>query len=101
MLKTCANKLCQKEFTPNTHNQKYCNPDCCRTATNAKLMVQYYAKKEIRSGVKRVCVRCRTGLSRYNNTSTCGPCSETEASRNAEVVKMFRNIKIRDLNVNK
>lgn len=101
MLKTCANQSCGKEFTPNTHNQKYCNPDCCRTATNAKLMVQYYAKKEIRSGVKRVCVRCRTGLSRYNNTSTCGPCGETlEASRNMEVLSMFRNTVIRNLDVN-
>ena len=30
----CAYKECGKEFTPKTHNMKYCSDECCRIATN-------------------------------------------------------------------
>jgi hypothetical protein len=34
----CANKECAKDFEPKTHNQKYCTDECCRIATNRRIM---------------------------------------------------------------
>jgi len=41
----CANKECAKDFEPKTHNQKYCTDECCRIATNRRIMEKYYEKK--------------------------------------------------------
>jgi hypothetical protein len=71
----CANKDCKKEFTPKTHNQKYCKEECCRVSTNARIMEKYYEKKAIRNGtlVKR-CKSCNCSLSRFNSSNLCSNC---------------------------
>ena len=87
----CARKDCGVEFEPRTHNQKYHNAECCRIATNRRIMEKYYAKQAQRLGKERWCERCEiTRLSRYNDTQICGPCSlkEVEESRRA-IVSMF------------
>ena len=48
----CLNLECSKLFEPKTHNQKYCSDDCCRVATNKKIMEKYYEKKAIKNGAK-------------------------------------------------
>jgi hypothetical protein len=78
----CANTDCinEKEFTPKTHNQKYCSDECCRVATNKKIMEKYYEKKAIRSGQKRYCTSCKSPLSRYNTLSVCAKCEKNNST---------------------
>ena len=38
----CANKECAINFDAKTHNQKYCSDECCRIATNKRIMEKYY-----------------------------------------------------------
>lgn len=75
----CAYTECGKDFTAKTHNQRYCSDDCCRKATNARLMQQYYEKKARLKGHIRVCATpdCGTFLSRYNDEKTCRKCEAT------------------------
>lgn len=90
-MKICERPECARVYQPKTHNQKYCNPDCCKVATNRRVMEKYYEKQAKRRGKERRCLECnRTKLSRYNETTICGPCSlrkQEEARRN--VVSMF------------
>lgn len=71
----CANKECAKEFEPKTHNQKYCTDECCRIATNRRIMEKYYEKKAIRNGAVRGCKKCGSQLSRYNESNLCSICN--------------------------
>lgn len=63
-------------FFKNTHNQKYCTPECCRVVTNLKLMERYYDKKSRRDGLERECKTdgCHSILSRYNDQEYCSSC---------------------------
>ena len=72
----CANKECSKEFESKTHNQKYCSDECCRIATNRRIMEKYYEKKAIRNGARRGCKKCKSQLSRYNETEFCSSCTK-------------------------
>lgn len=72
----CSNKECAVEFKPKTHNQKYHNDECCRVATNRRIMEKYYEKKAIRQGAVRGCKKCGHQLSRYNDTSLCSLCQK-------------------------
>jgi hypothetical protein len=72
----CANKECNKQFNAKTHNQKYCSDECCRVATNRRIMEKYYEKKAIRNGSPRICKKCKTKLSRYNQTDVCAGCEK-------------------------
>jgi hypothetical protein len=91
----CAYEECGQEFSPKTHNQKYCSDECCRTATNQKLKDQYYEKKARLAGKKRICKTkgCTVVLSRYNESSICDKCSSAKktAERNA-LIAMVRNV---------
>jgi hypothetical protein len=71
----CSNKECAKEFEPKTHNQKYCTDECCRIATNRRIMEKYYEKKAIRNGARRGCKLCDVQLSRYNESNLCASCT--------------------------
>jgi len=71
----CQNSACKKEFINKTHNQKYCSDECCRVATNKRIMEKYYEKKAIRNGSLRVCKKCSSQLSRYNESNLCSSCS--------------------------
>jgi len=72
----CSNKDCAKEFIAKTHNQKYCSDECCRIATNKRIMEKYYEKKAIRNGAFRGCKKCKVKLSRYNQTDLCTVCEK-------------------------
>lgn len=70
-LRKCQYDSCSKEFSYKTHNQKYCSDECCRLATNKRIMERYYAKKKRRNGERRRCLSCDTFLSRYNDLDYC------------------------------
>ena len=78
----CANKECSKEFEPKTHNQKYCTDECCRIATNKRIMEKYYEKKAIKNGAFRACKKCKIKLSRYNQSSICSSCEKNIGLKN-------------------
>jgi len=91
----CANKECSKEFEAKTHNQKYCTEECCRIATNRRIMEKYYEKKAIRNGALRVCKKCHTKLSRYNETSLCVSCNrkmEKDSDNKSKLLRMIDEI---------
>jgi hypothetical protein len=77
---------CKKDFEFKTHNQKYCSPECCRKATNKKIMKKYYEKKEILAGKKRNC-KCGSKLSRYNMESLCNLCQIISKKQEIENIK--------------
>lgn len=86
----CANSECKKDFTPKTHNQKYCTDECCRVATNRRIMEKYYERKAIRNGALRPCSRCGHQLSRYNKGNFCATCEKNINLENKS--KLFRMI---------
>ena len=91
----CAYNECKKQFTPKTHNQKYCSDECCRTATNEKLKEAYYERKARLQGKKRMCSTkgCSTILSRYNEGKVCGKClAKIEKDKQKELIEMVRNV---------
>lgn len=73
----CSNKECAKTFDSKTHNQKYCSNECCRIATNKRIMEKYYEKKAIRNGLIRNCKKCKSQLSRYNESNLCSACTKS------------------------
>lgn len=77
---TCAREGCDKVFSKKTHNQKYCSDFCCRKATNAKIMKEYYRKKEQKNRV-RSCAECGSKLRKNSQQDYCSLCiarAETE-----------------------
>lgn len=88
----CAYTKCSQPFVAKTHNQKYCSDYCCRQATNARLMEQYYERKARRKGQIRVCETpgCETKLSRYNDGKFCQGC--IAAKQTARRKQLFDSI---------
>lgn len=84
----CAYKECGKVFTKTTHNQKYHDEECCRLATNARIMEKYYERKARRGGAKRICKTpgCQTVLSRYNASKYCAKCEAEEEKNNKDTL---------------
>ena len=72
----CINSECKKDFEAKTHNQKYCSDECCRVATNKRIMEKYYEKKAIKNGALRNCKKCKIVLSRYNSDPLCSSCQK-------------------------
>ena len=71
----CARKECDIIAERKTHNQKYCSDECCRIATNQRIMEKYYARRDQRQGKERICGDCKiTKLSRYNDDNVCSSC---------------------------
>jgi len=70
-MKVC--KECNLKFDAKTHNQKYCSGECCRIATNKRIMEKYYQKKARLGGLERLC-SCGSTLSRYNSEDLCSVC---------------------------
>lgn len=92
-MRTCAYVDCGKIFEPATHNQRYHTSECCRLATNARIMQNYYEKKSRRQGRVRVCSSpdCHTLLSRYNEETVCSKCSSVDSSTERDnLKKMFQ-----------
>lgn len=76
MERICAHTDCELPFHAKTHNQRYCSDECCRLATNKRIMERYYERKERRRGGRRVCSTrgCTTILNRYNDSEICALC---------------------------
>ncbi len=93
----CAYDKCQgvKEFTPKTHNQKYCSDECCRIATNEQLKEKYYNNKARLAGKKRICKtpKCGSILSRYNEGMICSKCiAAQEAKKKQDLIDMVKRV---------
>jgi len=89
----CLNSECSKDFNQKTHNQKYCSDECCRIATNKKIMEKYYEKKAIRNGAKRTCSKCSIVLSRYNSLNVCSKCEKNKSLENKKkIIGMINDI---------
>jgi len=86
---TCARQDCTNQFTKRKHNQKYCSSECCRIATNANIMANYYAKQARLQGKERACGSCGVKLSRYNGADYCNKCSGPTKKQVAENVKGY------------
>jgi hypothetical protein len=86
----CARVGCIELFQPATHNQKFHDSECCRIATNARIMQKYYEQRDRRQGKVRICISCDTKLSRYNDDQVCASCTIKEhVSANKSVTDML------------
>lgn len=83
----CANTECAKNFDSKTHNQKYCSDECCRLATNKRIMENYYEKKAIKKGAIRLCKKCKAQLSRYNSDQICSSCVKKTNLKSRKLLK--------------
>lgn len=89
---TCHNEGCDVVFAKRTHNQLYHDEECCRLATNAKIMKKYYEKRARRLNLKRIC-ECGNELSRYNDSNICNSCAESkESQRTLQIKNMLSNV---------
>ena len=92
-MKKCARIGCEEIFIPTTHNQKYHDSECCRIATNAKIMARYHANKARMSGQPRECDQCGNKLSRYNEDTTCNSCKlKIKVSNTAQVSAILAGV---------
>ena len=87
----CINKDCGIDFEPKTHNQKYCSDECCRIATNKRIMEKYYEKKAIKNGAVRNCKKCKAKLSRYNGVEICYKCEQQSKSKSKSKLESLIN----------
>jgi len=87
----CINLECKKEFDAKTHNQKYCSDECCRIATNKRIMEKYYEKKAIKNGAVRHCKKCKSDLSRYNAENICSSCQKNNYKKTKDLVAEIIN----------
>lgn len=88
-MKECAWNECSVTFTPRTHNQIYCSDECCRAATNHKIMQRYYHKKAKRDGKFKTCSACgRETLSRFSDDEVC---SECKSDKEKQVIASIKN----------
>lgn len=88
----CANEGCDNQFTPRTHNMKYCSDACCKLATNRRIMEDYYEDRARLKGVDRWCKNCTTKLSRYNKGKICAACqTKAEVEAKNSVIEMLSN----------
>lgn len=73
----CDRTGCDEWFTKKKHNQRYHNDECCRLATNVKIMEKYYERRAQKLGHTRMCRSCNTTkLSRYNDDQVCAACKK-------------------------
>jgi len=87
----CVNSECKKDFNPKTHNQKYCSDECCRIATNKRIMEKYYEKKAIKNGAFRSCKKCKAELSRYNSENVCSICQKNNYKKSKDLLSEIIN----------
>jgi hypothetical protein len=89
----CAREGCEEKIeTKKSHNQIYCTDECCRIATNKRIMRRYYNRKDRLNGKVRICQTCPTRLSRYNPTDECSACAATRIeSINKDLLGMLEN----------
>lgn len=90
----CDRTGCVEWFEKKTHNQRYHNDECCRLATNAKIMEKYYERRAQRLGHTRMCKSCNvTKLSRYNDDQVCSACkTKNRIETNYSVLDMLSRV---------
>lgn len=87
--KVCG--FCGTEFQTKKKNQKYCDPICCRGATNKRIMQRYYENKARLAGLKRIC-SCGGVLSRYNPSTMCNACESLAQGRNEKKIEEMLDV---------
>lgn len=89
MIKPCVE--CKNDFEFKTHNQKYCSPQCCRIATNKRIMDKYYAKKARLAGETNLC-GCGAVLSRYSTDTVCISChTKKRKQKTVDALEAIKN----------
>lgn len=80
-VKECA--WCGESFTAHRANMVFCQQECCRLATNQKLIQKYHDNKLKKLNKSRQCA-CGAKLSIYNKEETCHACQlrSNEQQRN-------------------
>lgn len=79
----CAREGCEETYEKKAHNQKYHDDECCRLATNERIMRNYYQRRDRRAGKARICESCNTTkLSRYNDDQICNGCKDRKRVEN-------------------
>ena len=92
-IKPC--RECGVDFNFKTQNQKYCSPDCSRTATNKRIMEKYYEKKARLNGKTKYC-DCGARLSRYSTEVVCIICKEKNKVKKTEsAIEAIKNAAIK------
>lgn len=87
----CERPGCDEWFSKRKHNQRYHNNECCRLATNVKIMEKYHERRKRRLGLTRMCSDCNaTKLSRYNDDRVCSACkTKNRVETNSSVLDML------------
>jgi hypothetical protein len=89
----CARKGCDITYVKKTHNMKYHDAECCRVATNEKIMEKYYDRRARKLGIARHCTGCQGKLSMYNSETICNSCSKKqENNRNNAISEMMLSV---------
>jgi hypothetical protein len=91
--RVCENIECKKEFIPKINNQKYCCDECCKIATNKRILKEYHEKKKAKNKINVKCKTdgCGTILSQYNSSDTCGKCEAKLASDKRKAILEYLN----------
>jgi predicted amidophosphoribosyltransferase len=56
-------------------------------------MEKYYEKKAIRNGAKRLCKKCDSRLSRYNESNVCAACQKKiDINEKNKLLRMINEI---------
>lgn len=66
-------RWCENEFIAKRSNQIYCNDQCCKAATNKKILDRYHTNKDEKNNKEKYC-ECGSKLSVYNQDTKCHSC---------------------------
>lgn len=87
-MKNC--KWCDNEFKTNISYQIYCSEECRDEATKEKIAQRYIqTRRQKRKGKNRVCKKCESKLSIYNDDNLCAKCNINPG----DVKKVLKEIK--------
>lgn len=88
--RTYGKKLCDWcsiEFISTRANQIYCTNECCKYATNKKILERYHANKDKKRNKPEYC-ECGSKLSKYNHSDECHSCQlKKEDSKRIDLLK--------------
>jgi hypothetical protein len=72
---------CSTVFEKTRANQIYCQQECCRKATNKKIIDRYHANKATKELKNRRCTACDAKLSKYNMEPVCNLCQSKQKDK--------------------
>lgn len=66
---------------------RYCSDECCRIATNKRIMEKYYERKA-KMAQPRFCAasHCGTKLNKYNSNDYCSVCQSATNKRDKDIL---------------